>query len=411
MRVTPFAALRPVDQEAACRIAAVPYDVVDRREAFALSRGNPDHFLHVTRPEIDLPEAVDGHDPAVYRQARCALEAMKGRGVLARDPFPRFYAYRQVMGEHSQTGLVACCAVKDYAGGIIRLHEKTRADKEDDRTRHTLRVMANTGPVFLMFRDRPAACACLEQVADMDPLYDFTASDGVRHTVWAFPAGRPTDDVRSAFAEVPVAYVADGHHRAAAAWRAGECLRRDKAPEGPEAPYDGFMAAMFPASSLQVFPYHRLVKHLNGMSPDQFLSRAGGIFNLTGPGAYSPPGGPGRVAMRVAGKWYGISWPPPAGEGPVEALDVAVLQSRLLAPVLGIEDPRTDERIEFIGGIRGIAELESRADQSPAVAFVMHPVGVGQVMDVADGGGIMPPKSTWFEPKLRSGLLVHELQG
>lgn len=407
MIIFPFPALHPRPQ-AAARVASVPYDVVDRHEARMLAAGNRDHFLHVTRPEIDFPDTIASDDSRVYDFARDKLADLVRRGVMVRDSFPRFYACRQAMGQHSQTGLVAAFRVRDYAEGLIRLHEKTRREKEDDRTRHTLATKANTGPVFLMFRDQPDAVALLDAVCKTSPMIDFTASDSVQHTVWGFSPAQ-TAEIQAVFASLPACYVADGHHRAAAACRAAEQRRCESPRAGLEAPCERFMAALFPASRLQVLPYHRVVNDLCGQSPRGFLDAVGQRFHVQPLAAWEPPVRPGQAGMRIDRRWYRISWTVPT-EGPPETrLDVAVLQSRLLSPLLKIEDPRTDSRIQFVGGIRGHLELEKRVDaRQNAVAFAMHPVSVDQIMDVADRGGTMPPKSTWFEPKLRSGLLVQE---
>ena len=405
MKLKPFAALRPAPGSAA-RVAAVPYDVVDTAEARDLAAGNPDSFLHVSRPEIDLPDSVDIHDDAVYAQGARAFRDLQARGVLIRERAERLYVYRQVMGSHSQTGVVACCHVDDYERDVIRKHEKTRQDKEDDRTRHVLTLGANSGPVFLTYRDAPAIDRLVAGVAAGAPLYDFTAADGIRHTVWRVDA--EAAPWIGAFADVPVAYVADGHHRAAAAARAARTLRAANARHTGAEEYNWFLAVLFPASQLQILPYNRCVRDLNGLAPDVFLRRVAAIFDCA-PAAAPTPAGPRHVHMYLAGRWHDLAWDD-ADADPVGRLDVSVLQNRLLAPVLGIADPRTDGRIAFVGGIRGTDELARRVDAGrDAVAFAMHPVSVAQMMDIADAGQIMPPKSTWFEPKLRSGLLVHTL--
>lgn len=405
MLVKPFAALRPAPCKASV-LAAVPYDVVDTAEARTLACGNPDSFLHVSRPEIDLPDSVDIHDDAVYAQGARALKDLQARGVLIREPSDCLYVYRQVMGTHSQSGVVACCHIDDYARDIIRKHEKTRKDKEDDRTRHCLELNANSGPVFLTYRDSEALDTLMADAEKAQPLYDFTAVDGIRHTVWRVEAG--VSEWVEAFHRVPLAYVADGHHRAAAAYRAGKQRREaNPNPTGAEE-YNWFLAVLFPATQLRILPYNRCVADLNGLTPEAFLSRVQAVFQ-TCPADDASPSGAREVRMYLAGKWYTLSWEEFEAD-PVGRLDVSVLQDRLLAPVLGIADPRTDTRISFVGGIRGTGELVKRVDSGrDAVAFSMYPVTVGQMMDIADAGQIMPPKSTWFEPKLRSGLLVHTL--
>ena len=395
MNIHPFAAVRP-NQEDAALVASVPYDVVDTAEAKALAAGNPKSFLHVSRPEIDLPDGTDCSSPEAYAQARKALDALIADGTLVRDSEPRFYAYRQVMGSHSQTGIVATFDTKDYLAGVLKQHEKTRKDKEDDRTRHIETLAAHTGPAFLTYRDDPAIDAIVADACRRDPLYDFTAPDGIGHTVWeiASASACTADELVELFARIPVAYIADGHHRSAAAARYAK--EHDFAGESR-----WFLAVIFPASQLRILAYNRLVKDLNGLSDYEFMSRLTENFTL---GA----GGSRHCRMYFKGEWQDLSWNVPAGTDVVGSLDVSYLQDRLLAPVLGIGDPRTDQRISFMGGIRGDAELAAKVDSGEnAIAFAMEPVTVAEMMAIADAGAIMPPKSTWFEPKLRSGLFVH----
>ena len=405
MQIKPFAALRPAPDKAAA-VAAVPYDVVDTAEARALAAGNPDSFLRISRPEIDLPDDVDIHDDRVYAQGAETFKRFQAQGTLQREAGEHFYVYRQIMGAHSQTGVVACCNIDDYANDIIRKHEKTRKDKEDDRTRHCLELNANSGPVFLTYRDTAPLDALVAEVQKGTPLYDFTAVDHIRHTVW-----RVDGDTRawvSAFRHVPLAYVADGHHRAAAAYRAGQQRRTENPAHNGTEEYNWFLAVLFPETQLRILPYNRCVVDLNGLTAEAFLEKAQSIFK-TDPVADADPSGPREMRMYLAGKWYRLAWDEFEAD-PVGRLDVSVLQDRLLAPVLGIDDPRTNTRISFVGGIRGTGELAKRVDTArDAVAFSMYPVTVTQMMDIADAGQIMPPKSTWFEPKLRSGLLVHTL--
>ena len=405
MLVKPFAALRPVSEKAPA-LASVPYDVVDTAEARALAAGNPDSFLHVSRPEIDLPDSVDIHDDAVYAQGVKAFNDLQARGVLIRETSERLYVYRQIMGTHSQTGVVACCHIDDYAKDIIRKHEKTRKDKEDDRTRHCLELNANSGPVFLTYRDVPTLDRLVAEVQKGAPLYDFTAADGIRHTVWRVESENA--EWVEAFSKVPLAYVADGHHRAAAAFRSGKQRREANPAHTGKEEYNWFLAVLFPETQLRILPYNRCVADLNGLEPAAFLKKVQAVFATEVADGASPTGAR-EVRMYLAGTWYKLTWSEFESD-PVGRLDVSVLQDRLLAPVLGIDDPRTNTRISFVGGIRGTGELRKRVDSGrDAVAFSMYPVTVGQMMDIADAGQIMPPKSTWFEPKLRSGLLVHTL--
>ena len=405
MFVKSFFALRPAPEKAAA-VASVPYDVVDTAEARVLASGNSDSFLHVSRPEIDLPDTVDVHDDRVYAQGVQAFKDFQARGTLLREHGAHFYVYRQIMGSHQQTGVVTCCHVDDYANDIIRKHEKTRKDKEDDRTRHCLELNANSGPVFLTYRDTSIVDVLVSEVKKGVPLYDFTAVDDIRHTVWRVEGN--SDVLVDAFKRVPMAYVADGHHRAAAAFRSGKQRREANPNHTGNEEYNWFLAVLFPETQLRILPYNRCVADLNGLTAPAFLAQVQGVFKTEEVG--SPhPAGPREVHMYLAGKWYRLSWDEFEAD-PVGRLDVSVLQDRLLAPVLGIDDPRTNTRISFVGGIRGTGELTKRIETGrDAVAFSMYPVTVRQMMDIADAGQIMPPKSTWFEPKLRSGLLVHTL--
>lgn len=416
MKIRPFSALRPASNELARRIASLPYDVVDTAEARALAGGDPLSFYRVVRSEIDLPEGTDARDPAVYARAKDALGALVSGGSLVQEEAPSLYLYRQTMGGASQTAVVACCSIDDYASGTILRHEKTRKDKEDDRTDHILATRAHTGQVFLCYRDEAEIDGVVAAECAAEPLFDFTAEDGVGHAVWrASPAGAAA--LVSAFAGVPRAYIADGHHRSAASFRAGSELRAagdpsTRRPDGPAADpgADWFMACLFPASQLRILPYNRCVRDLNGLSPRDFL-KAALARGFSAAAVSSPDNIPASsCALRLPDGWYRLSWPLTDAQAadPVQSLDVARLQDDLLAPVLGIGDPRTDPRIYFVGGIRGTAELERDvASGKAAAAFAMHPTGIDQMMAVADAGAMMPPKSTWFEPKLRSGLLVH----
>ena len=395
MKIHPFAAVRPNEKDAAL-VASVPYDVVDTAEAKALAAGNPKSFLHVSRPEIDLPDGTDCSSPEAYAQARRALDALMADGTLVRDSEPKFYAYRQTMGSHRQTGIVATFDTQDYLAGVLKQHEKTRKDKEDDRTRHIETLSAHTGPAFLTYRDDKAIDVIVEEACARAPLYDFVAPDGIGHTVWEIaPASACTaDELVELFARIPVAYIADGHHRSAAASR----YAKEHNFEGESR---WFMAVIFPASQLRILAYNRLVADLNGLSDYEFMSKVSENFEIGKKGARN-------CRMYFRGKWTDLSWSIPAGTDVVGALDVSYLQDRLLAPVLGIGDPRTDARISFMGGIRGDDALAAKVDSGEnAVAFAMEPVTVEEMMAIADAGAIMPPKSTWFEPKLRSGLFVH----
>ena len=379
-------------------VASVPYDVVDTVEATALAAGNPKSFLHVSRPEIDLAPGTDCSSPEAYAQARRALDGLVANGTLVRDGEPKFYAYRQTMGGHSQTGIVATFDTKDYLSGVLKQHEKTRRDKEDDRTRHIETLSAHTGPAFLTYRDDPAIDLIVKDACRGEPLYDFVADDGIGHTVWEIASASScmADELQELFARIPVAYIADGHHRSAAASR----YAKEHNFEGESR---WFLAVIFPASQLRILSYNRLVADLNGLSDGEFLSRVSENFRIGEKGERN-------CRMYFRGRWHDLSWSIPPGADAVSSLDVAYLQERLLAPVLGIGDPRTDSRISFMGGIRGDDALVAKVDSGEnAVAFAMEPVTVEEIMSIADAGAIMPPKSTWFEPKLRSGLFVHEI--
>jgi uncharacterized protein (DUF1015 family) len=406
MRFKPFAAWRP-RPDLAARVAAPPYDVVNREEAARLAEGNPVSFLHVGRSDIDLPPDTDAYDPRVYQAARDSLDRFQRAGVLVEDAVPAVYLYEQVMDGRSQVGVVGCVHVDDYASGVILKHEKTRKDKEDDRTRHVLTLNAHAEPVFLTVRDTPDLDRLIAAGTAGTPLYDFTAPDGVRHRVWKASDAAP---FVAAFDAIPCAYVADGHHRCASAWRAGVERRNANPAHTGDEEYNWFLAVMFPASRLRILPYHRVVKDLNGLTPAQVLDRLATVGTVA-PSATPSPDRPGSFGVYLDRRWYRLALDPatiPAD--PVRSLDAALLEDRVLGPVLGIGDIRTDKRIDFVGGIRGTPELERRVDSGEmAIAFAMYPVSLDQLMAVSDAGAIMPPKTTWFEPKLRSGLFVHTL--
>jgi uncharacterized protein (DUF1015 family) len=407
VRLQPFRALRP-RPELAADVAAVPYDVVNRSEAVELARGRPHSFLHVGRSDIDLPEDTDPHDSRIYVKAREALEEFLARGVLIRDEEPALYLYRQIMEGRAQTGIVGCVHVDDYERDIIRKHEKTRQDKEDDRTRHVLTLNAHAEPVLLTYKGNRELDSLAAEVQRGSPLYDFTASDQVRHTVWRVPN---TSAWVQAFRSVPHAYVADGHHRCASAWRAGIERRSANPQHQGREEYNWFLAALFPASELAILPYNRVVRDLAGRTPDEILQELKHVGRLS-PTSDPHPDRPGSFGIYLGGRWHLLELDQNTIDhaDPIGSLDVSLLQDRVLGPILGIGDPRTDKRIDFVGGIRGTRELERRVDSGgAAIAFSLYPTTLEQLMAVSDAGAIMPPKSTWFEPKLRSGLFVHEL--
>ncbi len=394
----PFRALRPAPAVAA-RVASVPYDVVSTDEARAIASKNPLSFLHVTRAEIDLPSATNPYDAIVYEQAVRNLEALKRAAPLLIEDEPSLYVYRLRMGSHVQTGIAGCFSLDEYDRGLIKKHEITRKDKEDDRTHHMVELRAQTGVVFLTFRASANVDRLIAKAASGRPVYDFVAEDGISHTVWQV-SGADAAALVTAFGTLPAVYIADGHHRAASAARARTTL--DGAGESSR-----FIAVAFPDAEMQILPYHRVVKDLAGMTPASFLAALRARMTVE-------PGGPvprrrGDVSMFLDGTWYTVRLPaPPPGTSRADTLDVALLQREVLDPLLKIGDLRTDKRIDFVGGARGTAELEQRVTSGrAALAFSMFATTIDDLMVIADEGGIMPPKSTWFEPKLRDGLLVH----
>lgn len=407
-RIKPFQALRPV-ADLASRVASVPYDVVNRDEAAALADGNPLSFLHVVRPDIDFPPEQDPYAPEVYDRAADNLQQLLVDGVLIREPLECLYAYRQVMNGRAQTGIVCCVHIDDYENNLILKHEKTRKSKEDDRTRHVLALNANAGPVFLTYRTVEAISQQAELATSGKPLYDFTAVDGIRHTVWRIPHHESLVEALSA---VPVFYIADGHHRAASAWRAGAELRK-RLPEDQQgiAECNWFLAVLFPSTQLQILAYNRVIRDLNGLTVPEFLDRLDRLGDLRQTDN-SVPEKAGAFCLFIDHRWWQLEIPPDPlhARDPIRSLDVSILERQVLHPILGIEDVRTDPRIDFVGGIRGTVELERLCISGDwATAISMHPTTLDQLMAVSDAGEIMPPKSTWFEPKLRSGLLIHTL--
>lgn len=424
MIIKPFAAVRPT-ASVADQVAALPYDVYDRAEAVAAVDGEPLSFLNIDRPETQFSADVDTYAPEVYAKARELFDARRADGTFVTEPAPCFYLYELTMNERSQTGVVACCAIDDYLENVIKKHENTLEKKELDRIRHIDALDAQTGPIFLTYRDSDAIDILVAAVKKTAPLYDFAGEDGVTHRVWRMAAASEETacsqayaGLVAAFAKVPCAYIADGHHRAASAVKVG--LARREANPG----YDGteefnyFMSVLFPASQLSILAYNRVVRDLNGLTKDEFLNALAGE---NGPfeiihkqESQLEPIDKGAVGMYLDREWYGLGVKPEfESSDPVEGLDVSILQEKVLAPILGIGDPRTDGRIEFVGGIRGLRELERKVNRidargdGPAVAFAMFPTSIDELLDVADAGRLMPPKSTWFEPKLRSGLFAH----
>src|SRR5512144_813255 len=397
----PFRALRPAPGNAV-RVAAPPYDVVSAREARELARGNPDSYLRVSRPEIDLPEGTDEHDQRVYAQGRQNLEEFLRRGVLRQDPEPRLYVYAQKMGTHRQTGLVACASVEEYDRDAIKKHEKTRADKEDDRTRHIDALSAHDEPVFLTYRAVPAIDRAVAEAAGGAPEYDLTTADGVEHRLWVV-APEAARRIEELFRAVPALYVADGHHRSAAASRV-HARRRGQAGE-----HGAFLAVVFPHDQMQILAYNRLARDPQGRSPEALLAALRGVMDLE-PASDPRPDAPLSFGVYVGGRWWRARVRAGSFDArdPVAALDCSIAQDQLLAPLFGIQDPRTSKDVDFVGGIRGAAELERRVkEEGWSLALHLFPTRIEQLIAVSDAGKLMPPKSTWFEPKLRSGLFVH----
>jgi uncharacterized protein (DUF1015 family) len=397
----PFRAYRP-RPDIASQVASPPYDVVNTAEARALAAGNPESFLHVTRPEIDLPEGIDEHSDEVYAQARVGLEALISDGVLVADPEPRIYVYAQRMGAHRQVGVVALASVAEYDRGLIKKHENTRADKEDDRTRHIDVLAAHDEPVFLTYQASPAIDAFVREATGAMPAFDFVTADGVQHQLWV--VGRDESlALANAFAAVPSLYVADGHHRSAAASR----VHKQRRGDGTE--HDGFLAVVFPHDQMQIMAYNRVVRDLSGKSPDELLASFRERFDVT-PSSSPAPDAPKTFGLYLGGAWHRLAVRPGSYDSadPVASLDCSICQDQILGPMFGVSDPRRDQHVDFVGGIRGHAELERRVDSGEmTLALHLFPTQMSELMAVSDAGLLMPPKSTWFEPKLRSGLFVH----
>ncbi len=406
MKIRTFNGLRPRVSEAK-DIASLPYDVVNFEQAKAEAEGKPLSFMRVVRSEIELPEGTDPYSSKVYDHAAENFSKLVEGGHLVREGEPCMYLYRQRMGEHSQTGLVAVFSAEDYDSDVIKKHEKTRKAKEDDRYNLTRRLRVNTGPVFLTVKDGTALDEIVDNKKDSDALFDFTADDGIRHTVWKISDAEVLKRIVETFDKIPCAYVADGHHRSASNARCARDLKRENPNHTGDEDYNWFLSVVFPAGQLKILPYNRVVRDLNGLEEQEFVGRLSKVCRVS-PASDKEPASPKSARMYLGGKWYALDFENWSGLDPVASLDVSLLQERVLSPILGIGDPRTDERIDFVGGIRGTAELERLVDSGEfKVAFSMYPTTVAELMDIADAGSIMPPKSTWFEPKLRSGLFVH----
>ncbi len=415
IKIKAFKGWRP-RPDLAAQIAALPYDVLSSEEARVAAAGNPYSFLHVSKSEIDLPPEINPYDESVYLKAAANLRQMQTAGWLIQENSDALYIYRQIMDNHVQYGLVACAYVPDYLEGRIKIHELTREVKECDRINHVNYTNANTGPVFLTYRAQAEIDAHIKHYTmTHEPLYDFTTTDNIRHTLWVITDRDLIHKLVTFFEQIPCAYVADGHHRAKSAAMVGKMRATVNPHHRGDEEYNWFLAAFFPHDQLQILDYNRLVKDINGLSPDVFLAQISEKFEITPVigSDQAHPRSAREFGMYLPGQWYRLVARVGTftADDPVASLDVSILQNNLLAPVLGIADPRRDERIDFVGGIRGLTELQKRVDSGEmAVAFALYPTSVEQLMEIADAGKIMPPKSTWFEPKLRSGLVIHMLE-
>lgn len=408
--VKAFRGLRPV-KNLVDKVAAPPYDVLNSEEAREMANGNPYSFLHVGKPEIDLAPGIDLYDDSVYAKGVENFRRMITDGILVQDREACFYVYRQRMGTHIQTGLVACASVDDYDADIIKKHELTRADKEDDRTRHIMELNAQTGPVFLTYQAVPAIDALMSEACQGEPEYHFTSVDGIEHTFWVVRDTAWIGQITKLFADIPYLYVADGHHRSAAASRTRKSRRDANSSHTGQEEYNFFYAVVFPHNQMNIMDYNRVVKDLHGHTAETFLATIGEKFDVT-PAADGKPTGRHNFGMFLDGRWYRLTAKSGTFDAadPVRSLDVSIMQENLLAPVLGIGDPRKDKRIDFVGGIRGLGELEKLVNSGRfAVAISLFPTSIEELMAIADAGKIMPPKSTWFEPKLKDGLVSHIL--
>jgi uncharacterized protein (DUF1015 family) len=407
--INPFKGFRPLPQYAQA-VAARPYDVLNSDEARTEAADNPISFLHVGKPEIDLPTEINLYDERVYQKGKENLQKLISDGILKEDSQPSLYVYAQTMGNHTQYGIVGCASVEEYLNDTIKKHELTRKDKEDDRTKHVKVTNAHSGPIFLTYRAQPVIDSLIKTVCQSKPENDFVAADGIRHQVWVINDPKIIASITGAFQKIPYLYVADGHHRSAAAARVGKELADNNPHHTGQEEYNFFLAVFFPHNQLRIMDYNRVVKDLNGLSVEQFRAKVQKCFDVAPSPAEVHPSAKGEIGMYLDHSWYRLKIMQQFlnNPDPVERLDVSILQKQFLAPVLGIDDPRTNKRIDFVGGIRGLGELKRRVDSGEmAVAFALYPTSIDELMAIADAGKIMPPKSTWFEPKLRDGLVIH----
>ena len=407
--IKPFKAIRPIE-ELVDKIAALPYDVMNSDEAREMVKNNPYSFLHVDKAEVDLPEEIDVYDEKVYEKAKENLDSMIEKGYYVEDDKPNYYIYRQSMGNRSQTGLVACASIDDYTNNIIKKHELTREEKEIDRINHVYKCEAHTGPIFLTYREDKEISNIVNEWTKRESLYNFKADDGVSHTVWIIDDENTVNKLQELFKNVNYLYIADGHHRSASAVKVGHIKRAESSSYAGTEDFNFFLSISYPDSELEVLDYNRTVKDLNNLSKEEFLLKISEKFDITESEVQVKPKEKHTFGMYLENKWYLLK----AKDGifdkedPVDRLDVSILQNNLLRPILGIDDPRTSKRIKFIGGIRGLKELERRANTDMKVSFSMYPTTTEDIMAIADSGKTMPPKSTWFEPKPRSGLFIHK---
>lgn len=407
--VKPFPAYRP-RKDIVSQVAALPYDVYNREEAKKAVEGNPLSFLNIDRAETQFDDSVDIYADCVYEKARELLDSMIERGDYLQERKPVYYIYELIMEGRSQNGIVACASIDDYIGGVIKKHENTRADKEADRIRHVDTCNAQTGPIFLAYRAKKEIDDIVFAIKQTEPEYSFVSEDGIAHNVWIVCDDSHINTISKAFGEMSHIYIADGHHRAASAIKVGIKRREEAEAKNQEAEYNFFLSVLFPDNQLKILPYNRVVRDLNGYNKDEFLNRVSEHFKVEAVDKAFSPQAKYVYGMYLEGTWYSLTADESIREDdPVNGLDVSILQNYLLEPILGIEDPRTDKRIDFVGGIRGLEELEKRVNMDMKVAFSMYPTSIDELFNVADAGLLMPPKSTWFEPKLRSGIFIHRL--
>ncbi|MBP5184283.1 MAG: DUF1015 domain-containing protein [Lachnospiraceae bacterium] len=408
--VKPFRCIRPA-VEMAKDVAALPYDVYSREEAKEAVKGKPYSFLNIDRPETQFDPDFDMYSDEAYEKAASMLRDWQEKGVFVSDSDEAYYVYELIMNGRSQTGIVACAAVDDYLNNVIKKHENTREEKEIDRIRHVDTCNAQTGPIFLAYASESVIKAAVERAKEKAPLYSFTEEDGITHNVWKIAEAEEITKIRTAFEKINSIYIADGHHRAASAVKVGQKRRAENPGYTGNEEFNFFLSVLFPEDELMIMPYNRVVKDLNGLSAEEFLARIEENFDIKKCGSAVEPSEKGTFGMLLCDTWYLLSAKDSikALGDPVKSLDVSVLQDNILSPVLGIKDPRTDKRIDFIGGIRGIKELERRVALDMKIAFSMYPTSIRELFAVSDAGLLMPPKSTWFEPKLRSGLFIHKI--